>query len=102
VGQRSGDPAAEPELRARLLAEAIEFRRSMVGVLLDPEHDWAKTAWEQLSGPVDALAAGQPHRFHGYELPDGHPARVHGVHTDWVLGADDVLRPGNDSPQEWI
>jgi hypothetical protein len=68
VGQRSGDANAEPELREFLLAEAIEFRRSMVGILLDPEHDWAEHAWGQLSGPVDQLANGEAYSFHGYEL----------------------------------
>jgi hypothetical protein len=93
VAQRSGDSDAEPELRAYLLEEAIGFRKLMVSTLLDPDHvDWAETAWEQLSWPVDELANGKPHRFHGYELLDEHPMRAHGIGRDWVLDEHDVLR----------
>jgi hypothetical protein len=46
-----------------------------------------------LSTGVDALAGGQPYRLHGFELPPGYWALVHGVNADWVLGGDDVLRP---------
>lgn len=56
--------------------------------------DWSRTAWEQLSHSVDALADGREYRFHGWQLPDGHWALAHGVNADWVLDADDVLRPG--------
>ena len=55
--------------------------------------DWSRTAWEQLSPRVDALAAGREVRgIHGWQLPAGHWALVHGINADWVLGADDVLR----------
>ena len=54
--------------------------------------DWSSQAWEQLSHSVDQLANGEAYRLHGWELPDDHPARVLGVNTDFVLGADDVLR----------
>ncbi len=53
---------------------------------------WSSRAWEQLSGSVDQLAGGGAYRLHGWELPDDHPARVLGVNTDFILGADDVLR----------
>jgi hypothetical protein len=92
VAHRAGDVNAEPELRAYLLAEAVEFRRNHVEILLDPGHDWAKTAWEQLSGPVDQLANGQAYSFHGYQLPDAHPMRAAYLNADLVLDARDVLR----------
>jgi hypothetical protein len=33
-------------------------------------------AWEQLSHSVDALAGGREYRVSGWQLPDGHWARV--------------------------
>jgi hypothetical protein len=49
--------------------------------------------WTECSKPVDALAGGEPYRLHGWMLPDDHQMRVNGgVHRDWVLGEDDVLR----------
>jgi hypothetical protein len=93
VGRRSGEPDAEPELRAYLLAEAIEFRRNHVEILLDPEHDWAEYAWRELSKPVDQLANGAAYSFHGYQLPDDHPMRsAFGPDADLLLDEHDVLR----------
>ena len=54
--------------------------------------EWSAQAWEQLSRWVDQLANGEAYFFHGWELPDDHPARVLGVNIDFMLGADDVLR----------
>jgi hypothetical protein len=53
---------------------------------------WSSQAWEQLSGSVDQLTNGEAHRFHGWELPDDHPARVLGVNVDFILDERDVLR----------
>ena len=92
VAHKAGDSNAEPELRAYLLADAVEFRRNHVEILLDPEHDGAKTAWEQLSGPVDQLANGRPYRFHGYQLPDEHPMRSAYLNAELILDERDVLR----------
>lgn len=92
MAQRSGAADAEPELRAWLLADAVEFRRSMVAILLDPDHDWAEDAWAELSKPVDQLANGRPYRFHGWELPDEHPMARAYVKVDLVLDEHDVLR----------
>jgi hypothetical protein len=83
--------STEPDLRAWLLKESKAFRRQMCSTLAESA-DWSSQAWEQLSHPVDQLAGGEAYRFHGWELPDDHPARVFGVNTDFVLGADDVLR----------
>ena len=92
MAHKAGDSNAEPELRAYLLAEAVEFRRNHVEILLDPEHDWAQYAWRELSKPVDQLASGRPYRFHGYQLPDEHPMRSAYLNAELILGPDDVLR----------
>jgi hypothetical protein len=92
VGQRSGDSDVEPDLREWLLEDRKAFRRQMCSTLAD-DPEWSSQAWEQLSNSVDALANGDAYRFHAWELPDDHPARGLGVNVDWVLGADDVLRP---------
>lgn len=95
MAHRSGDSAAEPELRAYLLADRVEFRHDMC-VTLAENPSWSATAWAQLSPPVDALAAGQPYRLHRWELPDSHPQRFVGsVHDDLVLDERDVLRPAS-------
>jgi hypothetical protein len=82
---------AEAGLRAYLLADRIAFRKQMCTTLCE-NPAWSSVAWEQLSHSVDALAGGQPYRLHGFELPPGHWALVHGVDTDWVLDEHDVLR----------
>ena len=81
----------EPDLRAQLLRWHKWFRREMASTLAE-NAEWSAQAWEQLSHSVDQLANGEAYRLHGWELPDDHPARVLGVNTDFVLGADDVLR----------
>ena len=82
----------ESALRRYLLDDRVAFRHRMVSTLAgDPA--WSSQTWEQLSHSVDALASGGEYRCHGWELRDDHPARVLGVNTDFVLGADDVLRP---------
>lgn len=92
MGRRSGEPGAEPELRAHLLAEAIEFRRTYVEVAMD-DPVFRDYCWTETSKPVDQLASGGEYRFHGYLLPDDHAMRAAGgVHRDFVLGADNVLR----------
>lgn len=48
VARRSGDSAAEPELRAYLLADRVEFRHDMC-VTLAENPSWSATAWAQLS-----------------------------------------------------
>lgn len=93
MAHKSGDVNAEPELRAYLLAEAVEFRRNHVEILLDPEHDWAEYAWRELSKPVDLLANGRPYSFHGYLLPDEHPMRPAYLNAELTLDEHDVLRP---------
>jgi hypothetical protein len=82
---------AEPDLRAQLLEWRKGFRRDMASILAE-DPGWSRTAWEQLSHSVDALANGEAYRFHGWELPDDHPARVLGVDVDFILDEDDVLR----------
>ena len=91
MAARLKQPGSDAALRKYLLGDAKEFRRLMVDTLLD-DAEWAKFAWFECSKAVDRLASGAEHRFHGWELPDDHPARMHGVHADFVLGADDVLR----------
>jgi hypothetical protein len=81
----------ETELSQWLLADRVEFRKQMC-VTLAEDPAWSAQAWEQLSHSVDALAGGEPYRLHGYQLPDGHWALMHGVNADWILGGDDVLR----------
>jgi hypothetical protein len=90
VGRRSGDPDAEPELRAWLLADRRAFRHEMCTILAESP-SWSSTAWQQLSHSVDALAAGEPYQVSGWQLPDDHPMRAR-VRAEFVLGADDVLR----------
>jgi hypothetical protein len=81
----------ESTLRAFLLAEREEFRHRMCTTLAE-NADWSREAWRQLSHSVDVLAAGEPYRFSGYQLPDDHPARVLGVNVDFILDEHDVLR----------
>ena len=88
---RLSKPDSDAALRAYLLAEAVDFRRMHVEILLD-DPVWRDYAWRETSKAVDRLASGAEHPFHGWELPDGHPAWVHGVYADFVLGADDVVR----------
>ena len=57
---------AEPDLRAQLLRWHKWFRR-------------------ELSQSVDQLANREAYQFHGWELPDDHPARVLGVNINFVL-----------------
>ena len=94
VARRNGDSNAEPELRAYLLEQAVDFRKLMANTLVGHSIESGQFAWDQCSGPVDALAAGRPYRFHGFELPDDHPRRARGVRLDldFEIGADDVLR----------
>ena len=82
----------ETELRQWLLADRVGFRKQMC-VTLAEDPAWSAQAWEQLSHSVDAFAGGEPYRRHGYQLPLGHWALMHGVNADWILGGDDVLRP---------
>jgi hypothetical protein len=81
----------EPDLRAQLLQWRKSFRREMASTLAE-NAQWSAQAWEQLSHSVDQLANGEAYRFHGWELPDDHPARVLGVNVDFILDEDDVLR----------
>ena len=95
MARRSGNSAAEPELRAYLLADRVEFRHEMC-VTLAENPSWSANAWARLSPPVDALAAGQSYWLHRWELPDSHPQRFVGsVHDDLVLDERDVLRPAS-------
>lgn len=55
---------------------------------IDPE------SWPELSKPVDQLAAGEPFRLHGWQLPEHpeHPGRkVFGLNADLLLTGDDEL-----------
>ena len=71
-------------LRQYLTSEAEEFRRVLCGI--DPQF------WDELSKPVDSLAAGESYRLHRWELPDDHPARMDGAAGDLlVLTAYDEL-----------
>jgi hypothetical protein len=95
VGRRSGDPAAEPALRAHLLEERSEFRNLMARTLLEDSTDSAEFAYRECSKAVDPLIAGAAVRLHRYELPDGHRmGPPHGGHPcdSLELGADNVLR----------
>ena len=93
MGQRSNDSDAEQQTRAYLLADAKGFRLQMCSTLAE-DPSWSREAWRQLSPRVDALANGDAvPAVHGWELPEGHWARVLGMHRDWTLGADNVLRP---------
>lgn len=50
--------------------------------------------WDELSKPVDQLAAGEPYRLRGWMLPPGHPALFDfGLNVDLLLTADDELLP---------
>lgn len=72
------------ELRRYLVAEADEFRKVLCAI--DPQF------WDELSKPVDQLAAGEPHRLHGWMLPPDHPALFDfGLNADLLLTADDEL-----------
>ena len=82
----------EADLRAWLLADRVAFRKQMCTTLCEYP-DWSSAAWSELSKSVDALASGEPYRLHGWELPTGHWALVHGLNADGELGTDDVLRP---------
>ena len=93
VGRRSGDPAAEPALRAHLLEERSEFRNLMARTLLEDSAESAEFAFRECSKAVDPLIAGAPVWLHRFELPDSHPMRVHGHPCDSLeLGEDNVLR----------
>ena len=81
----------EPDLRAWLLKDSKAFRRQMCSTLAE-NPNWSSQAWEQLSHSVDALTNGKAYRFHGWELPDDHPARALGVNVDFVLDEHNVLR----------
>jgi hypothetical protein len=83
---------SDAELRAYLLAEAVEFRRTYVETQLD-DPTWRAYVWTESSKRVDALTNGQPYRFPRWHLPDQHPARAAGkISDELVLRADDVLR----------
>jgi len=89
---RLAKPGADGALRAHLLADAKDFRRTYVETQLD-DPDWRDYVWRETSKPVDALQAGEPCRITRGELPDGHPQRVLGsIRDSLVLGSDDVLR----------
>jgi hypothetical protein len=81
----------EPDLRTQLLKWCKWFRREMASTLAE-NPEWSAQAWQQLSHSVDQLANHEAYRFHGWELPEDHPARVLGVNVDFDLGRDNVLR----------
>jgi hypothetical protein len=90
---------ADAGTRAYILGQAREFRRLMVSTLLnDPENgvEYAQYASDQLSGRVDALAAGKAVLLSRYQLPPGHAlcAPAAGRPSDALeLGEDNVVRP---------
>ncbi|MDT5409060.1 MAG: hypothetical protein QOG14_1280 [Mycobacterium sp.] len=85
-------PTADTNVRLYLLAEAEAFR----DLLTKGQPPEAKaTIWAACSGAVDALAKGEEHTFHRFELPDDHPAahrRAGGPNDLLILGTDDRLR----------
>jgi hypothetical protein len=86
---------ADAGTRAYLLGEAREFRRLMCSTLLEESAEMAQFASDQLSGRVNALAAGRAVLLSRYELPPGHPlsAPAAGHPCDnLVLGEDNVIR----------
>jgi hypothetical protein len=86
---------AEAELRDYLHAQARNFMHTMVDTLLADGPESTQYAYGQLSGRVDALAAGEAVTLHRYELPDDHPmAPPQGGHPcdNLLLDADNVLR----------
>jgi hypothetical protein len=63
--------------------------------MLDDSVEGAEFTYSELSGRVDALAAGRAVQFHRYNLPDGHPlcAPAAGHPCDLLeIGADNVVR----------
>lgn len=107
MARRRRSPSSTDGLRDWLHAEAVAFRATLTtrivvsasgqGALRDTEPGPTRDViWGELSGPVDALAAGEAYRFHRYQLPDNHPASAHrraGDPSDLLeLGSDDVLR----------
>ncbi len=86
MARRIHRQAPAGQLRAYLLTTAREFRE---------QYAHEPIIWAELSLPVDALASGQEHRLHRYELPDDHPERwpAGDPHDQLELGTDDVLRP---------
>jgi hypothetical protein len=76
----------EAELRQYLLATAVEFRELYAERL--------REAAEAFDEPVNQLTRGEAFRLYGWELPDGHPARlIYGINAALVLTEDDVLMP---------
>jgi len=81
-------------VRDYLIAEAVDFRKMYGTKDLGKTAD-GRTAWDILSGPVDALLEGEAIRFHRFELPPDHPlsAPYAGHPCDSLeLGTDNVLR----------
>jgi len=106
MARRRRSPSSNDGLRAWLLAEAVEFRTALTTrtvvepggarIVRETEHSAVRAAiWRELSGPVEALSAGEACALHRYQLPDNHPAAQHyaGSPSDVLeLGVDDVLR----------
>jgi hypothetical protein len=91
--------SADTQLRDHLIANAVDFRemygRKDIGKTAD-----GRTAWDILSGKVDALLEGKAITFHRFELPDWHPeSTLYGGRPDdsFTLGPDDILRPEEPS-----
>jgi hypothetical protein len=92
---RTTKPDDESATRTYLLGEAREFHRLMCATLLEESAEMAQFASDQLSGRVDALAAGRAVSLHRFELPPGHPlsAPAAGRPCDLLtLGEDNVIR----------
>jgi hypothetical protein len=87
------EPTADTNLRLYLHAAAVEFCALLTA---GQPPDLAAAMWLDLSGVVDALATGDEHLLHRYELPHDHPmAWPRGDVNDLlVLGADDSLTDG--------
>jgi hypothetical protein len=86
---------AELDLRAQLLKWRKGFRREVCSRLAE-NADWSSQAWEQLPHSVDALSNGEAYRFHAWELPDDHPARVLGVNVDFCSAPTTCYAPRPD------
>jgi hypothetical protein len=89
------EPGVNSRVRKHLIKNAVDFREMYGRKDLGKTAD-GRTAWDILSGPVDALLEGKAITFHRYELPPGHPmAPPHGGHPNdsLELGEDNVIRP---------
>jgi hypothetical protein len=88
----------DADVRDHLLVDAAEFRKTMSTTLAGFQLDNGGSVWDLLSHRVDALLDGRQVELSRYELPDWQTESRAGRPDDrFVLGADDVLRPVEQS-----